>query len=71
MDAVRSKQMLKTYTLYAHHATEGRLFEPFLGQGDGHAFARAQELLASDDAINLVEVHFGDQHLFSVGASGS
>lgn len=61
--------MLKTYTLYAHHAEQGRLFEPFLGQGDGDAFARARELLASDDAIHLVEVHFGDQHLFSVGAS--
>ena len=57
--------------LYAHHAEQGRLFEPFLGQSDGDAFTRAEELLASDDAIELVEVHFGDRRLFSVGASSA
>jgi hypothetical protein len=63
--------MLKTYSLYLHHAEQGRLFEPFLGESDGDAFTRAQELLGSDDAIHLVDVHFGDQHLFSVSSSGS
>lgn len=48
--------MLRTYTLYAHHAVHGRLFEPFLGETDEDAFARAQELVAGDDAIHLVEV---------------
>jgi hypothetical protein len=59
--------MLTTYSLFIHHETDGTRFEPYLGEGHDSAFARAQELIAADSGIHTVEVHFGGDHLFSVG----
>lgn len=59
-----------TYSIYAHHRRDGVRFEPFLCQNSHHALLRARDLLARDEEIHLVEVHFGDQHLFTVARPG-
>lgn len=63
--------MLRTYSLFIHHETDGSRFEPFLGKDEAAAFERAQEHLACDAGIARVDVHFGDDHLFSLGRGGS
>jgi hypothetical protein len=64
----RGNALLKTYTLYLRDGASDDRFEPALCNSDWEARSRAAALLVQHPECETVEVFFGDDLLFRVGA---